>query len=446
MEIYRKDVVWSYLGQTFQYGSSIIILPLVLLKLNNNDISIWFIFTAITSLVGLLDVGIQPSTSRFVTYIFCGANTLLKSGVSISDNSKVNYKLLKSLIYTLKKIYSIIAIISFILLFFPGTWYILKFINSHNSFNEVLTAWGLLLISNVISFYHGYYNSLLQGRGYFVKFNKVIVFSKITFLFFALLLLFLDMGLLGISIASLLSNIVNRILAYYYFFDSVIQTEFSLISNFKPENIFKTIWYNSQKTGIVAIGVFMLGQFNILISSYYLSSKDVSILGLIFQIFLTLQNFSRIYFNTFIPRFTSLRISNKVSNLISDFKKAMIFSWLSYITGTVLILCLGNIFLDFIHSNTKLPSESLILLFGIVYFMEITHGNCALFLSTKNDIPFVKSTIITGLIHMLITYLLLNFSNLGIFTFPISLIFVQILYNAWKWPFEVFKDLNYFRK
>jgi O-antigen/teichoic acid export membrane protein len=445
MDISRNDVYWSYIGQVFQYGSSALILPIALSTLTDHDLSIWFVFIAITSFVSLLDSGIQPSTSRFATYIFSGADTILKTGFNISYGNEINYKLLKSLIFTLKKIYTKIAIIALFILLIPGTFYVFNFINFHHNFVQIILAWILLLISNVISLYYGYYNSLLQGRGYIVKYNKLIVYTKLTFLLISILLLFLGFGLLGISIASIISNIINRILAYNYFYDEQLNKEFSLITDFKPDNIFQTIWYNSKKTGVVAIGVFMLGQFNILISSYYLSANEVSSLGLLFQLFLILQNLSRVYFNTFLPRFNSLRVSNNSNVLIKDFKKAMYFSWLSYLIGLILLLTLGNYFLDLINSNTKLPSSNLILLFAIVYLMEITHGNCALFLTTKNNIPFVKSTIITGIIHVLVTFLLLNFSDFGIYTFPLSLIFVQFLYNSWKWPLEVFKDLRSIR-
>lgn len=443
IEISRKDLSWSYFGQLFQYGSGLMILPLVLTKLPSSDLAIWYVFIAITAFVNLLDFGIQSNSSRFVSYIFGGATELLKVGVSSNNNRKeISYTLLKSLIYTLQKIYVIISLGAFFVLAIGGSYYLLTIVDYKENGIEVLSAWSLFLISNVFSFYYGYYNSLLQGRGFITKMNKSIIFSKITYLIGAYVFLMLNMGLLGIALASLLSNVVNRILAYHYFYDSEMIKEFLIISDYSPENLFNIIWYNAKKIGIVTIGTFMLGQANIIISGIYLSLTEVAMLGLTLQIFMTIQNLSRVFFNTYIPKFCSLRVNSDYSQLTSDFKMSMIISWITYLIGMVLLVILGQYLLDFIGSKTQLPTNSMLLLFGIVFLMEITHGNCAIFLSTKNIVPYVKSTILTGLANVIFTIILLNCTKLGLYCFPISLIFVQIFYNAWKWPLEVLRDLK----
>ncbi|WP_100613700.1 O-unit flippase-like protein [Confluentibacter citreus] len=444
--ITKKDILWSYLGQIFKYGSSFIILPIILIKLPSNDLALWYLFISITAFVNLLDFGFHPNTSRFVSYIFGGATELLKEGLSTKDKSlEIKYTLLKSLIYTLKRVYLNISIIAFFVLSIGGSLYLLSAIDESQNTTKILSAWFLYLTSNVLTFYYGYYGALLEGRGLITSLNKVLIFSKLSYLIIAFITLSMGLGLLGVAIASLIGNIVDRVLAYYYFYDSEIKKEFMKISDYHPENLFKIIWYNSKKIGIVTIGVFMISQSSVIIAGIYLPLAEVAVLGLTLQIFGVLQNISRVSFNTHIPQFNSLRMSENFPQLKLDFKKSMIFGWIVYSIGLLILLFLGKYILGVIGSNTDLPSRLLLLLFGFVFLMEITHGNCATFLTTKNTIPFVKPTIITGILNIIFIILFLNFSELGLYSFPVSLILVQLMYNAWKWPLEVLKDLNYFK-
>lgn len=79
---------------------------------------------------------------------------------------------------------------------------------------------------------------------------------------------------------------------------------------------------------------------------------------------------------------------------------------------------------------------------GIYLFLEATHSNAASFIITSNSIPFVKSSIFSGIAIIVLSLLLINITNLRLWSFLISQCIVQLSYNNWKWPLEVNKDLN----
>lgn len=70
------------------------------------------------------------------------------------------------------------------------------------------------------------------------------------------------------------------------------------------------------------------------------------------------------------------------------------------------------------------------------------HSNAATFIATRNRIPFVKSSILSGIAIILISLILINFTNLELWSLLISQAIVQLSYNNWKWPLEVNKELK----
>ena len=56
-DISRKDVIWNYIATFFKIGSGLILLPFILKMMPTETVGIWTIFTTITTLIALLDLG-----------------------------------------------------------------------------------------------------------------------------------------------------------------------------------------------------------------------------------------------------------------------------------------------------------------------------------------------------------------------------------------------------
>ena len=80
IKIKRRDVVWGYLGTITSMLANLVIIPFVLYKLNNDEIGLYYIFVAVSSISQLFDFGFSPSIARSVAYIWTGVKELKKSG------------------------------------------------------------------------------------------------------------------------------------------------------------------------------------------------------------------------------------------------------------------------------------------------------------------------------------------------------------------------------
>jgi hypothetical protein len=113
----------------------------------------------------------------------------------------------------------------------------------------------------------------------------------------------------------------------------------------------------------------------------------------------------------------------------------------------LVVLLFGNKMLDFIGSNIKLLSLPILSIIAFYMLLNLIHGIAATFLTTKNYIPFVFPTIISGVVITFSTALLLNVTNLNLYALVLPTLIVPLFYNNWKWPLEVAKDLecNFFK-
>ncbi|MGL5963453.1 MAG: hypothetical protein ACRCZ2_03505, partial [Fusobacteriaceae bacterium] len=212
MKITNKDVIWSYSSQIFQMGASLFILPIILKKLPSEEIGIWYVFMSFSALINLLDFGLSPTFSRNISYIFSGAKKLSSEGINSEVSNEVNYSLLKNTINSVKKIYMGISLVVVSVFGTIGSVYIASLVNNNQnlSYNSIMLAWIIYIISLAFNFYYYYFTPLLMGRGLIKESHKTIVFSKIGYLILAYILIQLNYGLLGIAIANLISSFVNR--------------------------------------------------------------------------------------------------------------------------------------------------------------------------------------------------------------------------------------------
>lgn len=448
IKINNKDVIWSYFSQIFQFGAGLFLLPVILRKLPSEHLAIWYVFLSITSLVNLLDFGFQQTIMRNVSYIFSGAQKLLKFGIHGDDSSEeVNYELLLSLIKSAKKIYRTIAIIAFILLITFGTWYIYDITTELAAQQDILIAWVIYVFSAVLNFYFYYYTPLLLGRGQIKESNKTIVFSKLFYIGFSFIGLSLNYGLIAVSIGNLLGSFVNRVLSYNYFYDVDLKIKFENITDFSNDkNIFNIIWANSYRLGLVSLGGFLILRSNTLLTSKFLDLKIVAQYGLSLQLLNILARSSNVLFNTFLPKFNQLRVKNKINKLKKFFGTSLLVGWGTYGLGVSIIFIFGNDILNLIGSETSLLPQNYILFLSLILFLEFNHSISATFITTENKVPFVRASLFSGLGIVISSFIILKYTNLGVMGILIVQFIIQLSYNNWKWPSKVLKDLetNYY--
>ena len=63
-------------------------------------------------------------------------------------------------------------------------------------------------------------------------------------------------------------------------------------------------------------------------------------------------------------------------------------------------------------------------------------------LSTKNEIPFFKASLFAGGLMLILLFIFLRYTTLGIWSLILAPGIAQNIYQNWKWPYEVFSEFK----
>jgi O-antigen/teichoic acid export membrane protein len=442
----KKDVLWNYLATFLQISSGVLLFPVILRMLSAEMVGIWAIFMTIGSLTYLLDFGFSPSFTRNITYIISGVNKLFTKGIDkeINENS-INYKLLSGTYKSMRWFYARISVIALIILLIAGTYYLHNtLINKYSGPDSSLiySAWFVFCLVNAYNIYTLYYDSLLMGFGFIKKSKQLIIISQLIYLTLSTILIFLNFGILSIVLAQGISLLIRRVLANYFFKK---QNFYQLIKDSPAEqykDIIKTILPNSIKLGITSLGAFLVLQSSVIIGSFYTDLKDLASYGITVQIINVIASLGNVYFNSYIPKIAQLRVNDELKKIKNIYLKSVLIMMITYFFSGLLLILLGNPVLSFLNSQTNILGSEMLIVIFLISFLEKNHAMAGGILLLKNEVPFFRAAIISGLATVALLFLLLDTFNLAIWGMILAPGIVQAIYQNWKWPLVLYKELN----
>lgn len=440
----KREVVSSYVSHFLQYGSSIIVLPLLLRKLSAEELAVWYIFLSISMFVNLLDFGFLPTVMRYVSYVFSGAQELEADKVGGHYDSKINYGLLKTLIFVVRFFYAFMAILVLVVLFFVGYFYVCPMISNVDNAYNIKIAWFINVITTCISVYFCYYSGLLNGRGLVYKYQRSIIVSKIVYILVCFLGVMLDYGIIAIVFANMCSIVLSRILENLSFYDNELKKNLCNvdINNSLSKKYFLLLCKSSYRLGIVNLGAFLILRANILLCAKYLDLKQVAQYGVSLQIVQVLVVMSSVLYNAQMPIFHNLRVVNEKEGLLVNFSVSIVASWIIYFFGAIFVLLFGDKVLRYIGSNVQILGSKELFILILASLLELNHSLFASFITTKNIVPFVVPAIVSGAMISFASFVMLSMTSWGVFGVLLAQFFVQAVYNNWKWPLVVLEDFD----
>ena len=442
----RKDVYWNYTATFLQIASQALLLPFILRFLPQETIGIWTIFASITAVVLLLDFGFSSSFTRNVTYVFSGVKVLKATGFqseSDTENSKIDYGLLKGLISVMRSFYIRVAIILFVILVSGGTYYVNTILGTYSgNKNEILTAWFILCLVNSYSLYTLYYDTLLLGMGLVKRSKQIIITGQALYLSVSVILIFAGFGLIAITAAQAVSVVLRRILTYRAVYTVNLKYRLKNSEIREKKEIFKAVYPNAIKMGLTGVGAVLVFRSQPIIGSLYLPLEIIASYGITIQLISVLSGTSQVYFNTYQPKIVQYRVQDNISAIRNIYIKSCIILVAVFILGGLCLLLFGSWFMNLIGSKTPLLPNVYIFTVLLISLLEANHGIAGHMLMTKNYVPFFKAALVSGLMTIILLFLFLDFFSLGVLALILAGGLAQAVYQNWKWPLEVIKEFR----
>lgn len=435
-----KNLLWGYVGYGSSFGTNIILLPLILHFLNQNEIGLWYVFLTIGTLVSMIDFGFSPQLARFISYANAGAISLKEEGISLESTGEPNVHLISKLLTASRNLYLCLACFVLLLLLSVGSIYIVSLVNFSSTL-VVISAWALFCFATFINILFCYYSSYYKGIGDFVTLNRALLLSRVSQIFFTLVGLYCGGGLIAVSLSFLISAFVFRLFLISKVNNFKKKYSLKNTNRFFEYEIFRVIWHNSWKEGVVLLSRYSILQANTLLCSLYISLSETASYALTIQVFTIISSVSVIYFTIKLPELNAAKINCQI-----DYSKCLFSKlWISFIGVywflVLILFIIGIPLLEYIKPGIMLDN-SLIMVVALYIFLESNHSLFASYISTSNKLPYVFPYLISALVGIVLSYSLLNYTNFGVWGILLSHFVVQLSYNNWKWPQYVFTELK----
>jgi O-antigen/teichoic acid export membrane protein len=436
------DLKWGYLAQFLNVGSGLLLLPFVVHHLPIEQVGLWFVFITLAALAQLLELGFQPTVARNTAYVYAGARTLSATGIptDLHDSGQPHLPLITELIGACKLIYRTVALLASLALLIGGSIYISILAKELPDRLPIISAWIMYSAGTLANFYFGYANALLQGRGDVNLANKTIIASRMALLTLGLIVLGSGLGLPGLGGAMLVSCIIGRWLAMHYLRRDLSMR--SALADRAPQSraVARTMWHNASRLGVVQVSAFLIQRANVLVASSFLGLAAAASYGLVITILMTLSNVAMAVLQVRLPALTRARTKNDYGELRAMLGEVLLISWLLFTVGLIVLVVLGNPLLSLLAGKSALLPTLQLLLFGTILALEMNHSIAATFLTTRNAVPFLRPSVISGIATLALSLTLVH--SWGVWGLIAAQGLVQLSFNNWRWPWMVQQELK----
>ncbi|MDP3436175.1 MAG: O-unit flippase-like protein [Bacteroidales bacterium] len=444
MKVTRADVLWNY-GATFmRVASALIVLPLILRMLPQEEVGLWSVMIGLNSMIYLLDFGFFQTFSRAVTYIYSGATKLEKEGFTpVRENKGVSYPLLKGLLKAMSHFYGLLAATLLVLLFTGGVWYIEQLMEGFTGdANAARIAWYSYGILLCYQFFTYYYDAALVGRGMIKRSRQIIVFSQSVHIVISSLLLISGLGIISMVIGQSVATMINRYLARRAFYDAETRDNLRNLQYYNWKSIIKTLFNTAYKNGLASLSWIFTNRMLAILGALFIPLTTMASYGITKQITDITITLSAVWFATYYPKLTGEQIKKSISEVKRIFIKAQIIAIIIFLCVTIFVVFAGAPALEYIGSSTQLlPIGLMLLLFFASLLESLTQLSTSVLLS-RNEVPHYKAQSITALIALLLMFAALKYSDAGILALIAIPLVVQLLYQHWRWTTKLWKELE----
>lgn len=438
----RSDLKWGYLAQGLNVGSGLLLLPFVVRYLPAEEVGLWFVFITLGALAQLLEFGFQPTIARNTAYVYAGARTLFMVGIptELKNCGLPHIPMLAELIAACRLIYAAVALLVAFALFGGGGLYISTLLADGAAHDAVLIAWAMYATGLIVNFYFGYANSLLQGRGDITLVNKALIASRCLLLLLGLFMLALGQGLPGLGAAMLASCILGRWLLMRYLRQETAMAEAMRLRSTQGRATAQTMWHNASRLGVVQVSAFLIQRANVLVASSFLGLVSAASYGLTVTLLITLSNLSMAVLQIRLPAITRARTLGDNAMARALFGEVLLMSWILFMGGLALLLVAGNPLLFLLSGQAPLLHTLPLLVFGLILALEMNHSIAATYLTTRNAVPFLWPSLLSGAATLLLSLWLV--SEWEVWGLIAAQGVVQLSYNNWRWPSMARQELH----
>ena len=444
IKIDKSDVFWTYISRFLRIGQGLILLPLILKFLPTDQIAIWALYSTITALVSMFDLGFSNVFSRNATQILSGeknktSNRSENNSVD-ENNADIDLYDLKKLVIIMKKYYSYISLILLFILSTIGTYYLYKISPDVTNQFQLYLSWFFLIGNSILNFFYNYIAIILQSKGLVKESQKITVYGILLSMIFAIIGIFAGWGLVAITLAGFISVVYNRFFLYRIYNKEIVPLFPNKIVQFEIA-YFKEIWRVTYKVSIASVSSLVIYRSGVIIITLFLPLVEAGSFAFSMNIAFILSEVSFMFFYSHLPQINSMVHHDDNEGLKKTYLLSIFVSILSFCFGGLVLIFAGNYMLSFIGSNMMfIPKIPFALIFIILLFDQIQNMSTFILFSA-NKLDYMWPYAISASLIVVLTFVYCKVDPTFLAVLLPQLI-IQFCYNYWVWPLKIFKKLD----
>jgi hypothetical protein len=421
-----------------------VVLPLVLSKFDAAEVVLWFLFSTIISLQGLVDFGFRQTFSRFVSYAYCGAASIMdlrNNDDVVAADAPSNKPLLHGIVSSMKQIYIFLTVALLIMMIVFGTWALLKPVAALPNENEGWVCWVIVVAVTCLSFYGKIYQNFLEGLNKIAVLRRVETATSLCSIASSIVVMIWFPSLLNLVIVNQfwVAMIVFRDRFLCRRIENGLYVEVSGLRRFDAE-MFQQVWQPAWRSGLS--GIMSAGITNLtgIIYAQFVASPAAASYLLALRLINVVKDVSMAPFYSKLPVLSMLRVRGDMSSFVRFVKRGMFLSHFVFVCGFIATGLFMDALLRFIHSDVAFVSNWLWILLGIAFFMHRFGAmHIQVYLTTNHIISHIADGV-AGLIIILCTLLLVRL--IEIYAVPVGMIIGYATFYCWYAAVHSYRSMN----
>jgi hypothetical protein len=433
--VWNTAVFWTWIFNVLRFASGILIFPLLYRFLSEPDLDMYALFFVLTGFLLSFDQMFAVTISRNVGYAMRGIADIQPQGIAVIEkkNLEPNTVLLGQLLSATRKIYQYLALAILILLSAGGTLVLLPYFAETSNPPLTRAAWVITIISACLELYTGYWVVFLRGLNQVVLSARLSSFVYGIKLLLSAGLLLSGAGLLAIPTATMITGILQRILARRYTIAALPPMVKS--DSTRNRELIRAIWPNTWRMGLILLSInLMMTAFGKVITwkwglgSFYPYHFSYQIL------YSMCMSMAAVWTYVKWPVICQLRAVDDLGGVQRILWPRIWLQLLTYLMLAAGFIVVGPPILKWIAPEKGLLPRVWLLALAIYAFLEMHYILWTTLISTENRIPSLWAAVMTNIVSVLVSVMLMQFTNLRIGSFIVGPLLCGLALNFWFWP------------
>ena len=387
-------MLYGVLATGIRVGANILLLPLVLSRLSQSELALWWVFLALGAFANLADFGFGQAITRVYGFLWAGADDFDAEGLRPPRKAGTpNLPRIRQLNRAVHYLYWRLSLAATALLGLVGTLFLIKPVGALDQPWHAWFAWGTFLLIIGYSLGTSHWAFACQGINRVRELQAANLWSSLAYVLSAAAMLLLGLGLLAVVIGTAIRAAAARALYRRTYREAVgddggeARVDLTMLSR---------LWPNARKFGVIAVGSYLIYNGNVLICSQFLGEAVTASFGLTVQIGSFLTNFAAMWLTVKWPQITILRTQGRLEEMALLFARRLALVMVSFSVMAVVLILAGNRLLAWKGTETRLLSSSQLALYLLYLTQQLFYVQFGILTFTENVVPFFRISLLTG--------------------------------------------------